>query len=366
MCRTGQLGYHKEKCESCGHIKRHYNSCGNRHCPNCQAVNKQRWLLERSYDLLPVKYFHGVFTVPDELRVLFRFNKKLLYDLLFKTVWETLLSFSLGKPQKMEAKPGLISILHTWNQRMQYHPHIHCIIPAGGINEAGEWKTSKGKKDFLFHVDPLSVKFKKKFLICLVQLYKSGLLNIPPKDKRWNSANNFYKTKSKLFDTKWVVYSKESFGGPGQVLEYLGRYTHKIAISNYRILNITDTHVTFLYFNRKTDKTERETITGEQFILRFLQHVLPKGFSKIRHYGFLSTRSKKNDLVKIRKALQVKHAPVKQELSSREVLIQTTGKDPYVCPECGKDTMVIVEIIPGIRGSPRMFFSKDKKIKLDK
>ncbi len=202
MCRSGKLGSHKERCNSCGHTKVHYNSCGNRHCPNCQGVNKERWILDRQQDLLAVNYFHGVFTVPSELRVLFLYNKKLLYDLLFMCVKETLFEFSLDKRQKMEAKPGLISILHTWNQKIQFHPHLHCIIPAGGINSQGVWKTSKGKDDFLFDVKALSSKFKKKFLHHLVKLYKQNELKIP-KDSLWNTKSNFYKTKSNLYDKNW-------------------------------------------------------------------------------------------------------------------------------------------------------------------
>lgn len=362
-CRTGQLGSHKERCTSCGHKRVHYNSCGNRHCPNCQGVNKERWLIDRSHDLLPVRYFHGVFTVPSELRVLFRYNKKLLYSLLFQCVWETISAFAMDKRQQMEAKPGVIAILHTWNQRMQYHPHIHCIIPSGGITKKGEWKTTKGKDNFLFHVTPLSTKFKKKFLHHLVLLYKTGQLSIPPNDNLWKNASCFYKTKSKLYDKDWVVYSKEAFGGPSQVMEYLGRYTHKIAISNHRILKMTDTHVTFKYLDRKAAKTRTETLKGELFILRFLQHIIPKRFIKIRHYGFLSTRSKKADLSKIRRTLNVAEKPPKQVLTTREVMIQSQGKDPYLCPKCRQDSMVVFEITAGIRGSPRPLFSKDKVIR---
>ena len=364
LCRTGKLGSHREKCSSCGHQKIHYNSCGNRHCPNCQGVNKECWFLDRSYDLLPVKYFHGVFTVPSELRNLFRYNKKLLYSLLFKCSWETIKEFGLDKRQKMMAKTGMIGILHTWNQRMLYHPHLHCIIPGGGINEQGAWKTPKGKSDFLFSVKALSSKFKKKFLHHLVALQKSGKLRLVPKDEHWGTAKKFYETKRKLYNKKWVVYSKESFGGVGQVLEYLGRYTHRIAISNYRILKVTNSHVTFRYLNRKNQKIATETITGEQFILRFLQHVLPKRFTKIRHYGFLSTRSKGIDLPRIRAALKAKNPPAKKKLSNRKLMIKTQGKDPYLCPECQMAEMVVVEVFHGIRGSPMRFFSKDKKVKL--
>ena len=211
---------------------------------------------------------------------------------------------------------------------MQYHPHIHCIIPCGGINEKGEWKTSKGTDDFLFNVRDLSSKFKQKLLSLLVVLYKKGQLKTPPKDKFWNSKSAFYRTKSMLYDIDWVVYAKESFGGPQQVIEYLGRYTHKIAISNYRVLKVTRTHVYFKYLDRKVEKTRVEKVTGERFIQRFMQHVLPKRFIKIRHYGFLSSRTKSEDLKRIRKFLNAKAPDVIIKLSARELMIKTNGVDP--------------------------------------
>ena len=363
-CRTSKLGSHRERCDSCGHKKVHFNSCGNRNCPNCQGVNKERWLLERKYDLLPVKYFHVVFTVPSELRTLFRFNQFTLYNLLFQASKETLFEFGQDPRQKMEAKLGMISILHTWNQRLQYHPHLHCIVPAGGIDQQGHWKTSSGKDDFLFSVQALSEKFKKKFLILLVELYKAGEINLLSKGKLWNNATNFYATKSMLYDRKWVVYTKEAFGGPHQVLEYLGRYTHRIAISNHRIVKMDDSHVTFRYLDREKNKTDFRKVKGEDFIALFLQHVLPKRFVKIRHCGFLSSRSKKKDLLRIRTALGVIFTEEKVKLSCREIIINTTGVDPYLCSKCKKGMMVVIEIIPGNRGSPRRFFAPDKPYNL--
>lgn len=364
-CKTSKLGSHQEQCNTCGHKKVHFNSCGNRNCPNCQGVNKERWLLERQYDLLPVTYFHVVFTVPSELRSLFRFNQKVLYNLLFRASKETLFEFAQHPKQKMEAKLGMIAILHTWNQQMQYHPHLHCIIPAGGIDKQGNWKTSKGDDDFLFSVKALSDKFKKKFLILLVELYKAGEITLlSDTDLAWSNATNFYATKSKLYNKKWVVYCKEAFGGPEQVLEYLGRYTHRIAISNYRIVKVDSTHVTFSYLDRKNNKTALRTVKGEDFVALFLQHVLPKGFVKIRHSGFLSSRSKKQDLHHIQKALDVILEAKTERLSTREVIIKTTGKDPYKCPKCQKGLMVVIKIIPGSRGSPRRFFAPDKPVKL--
>ena len=364
MCRTRKLGSHIEQCTSCGHQRVHYNSCGNRNCPNCQGINIDKWIAARAADLLPVKYFHGVFTIPQELRGLFRFNKVRLYNLLHQCVKETLFEFGTDPRQKMEVKLGVISILHTWTQQMEYHPHIHCIIPSGGVNKKGEWKTSKGKDDFLFSVKALSEKFKKKFLILLTGLFKKGEIRLPAKDRYFNSVFNFYKQKQLLYDKKWVVYAKESFGGPEQVVEYLGRYTHKIAISNHRIVKVTDTHVTFRYLDRIKNKTELKTVTGGRFIQLFIQHVLPRRFVKIRHYGFLSTRSKKKDLEQIRLVLGVENVAAKEVLTTRELLLKTYGKDINLCPKCHQDTMVVIEITGGIRGSPRTFFAKDKKVRL--
>lgn len=356
QCRTGALGSHKQQCSSCGHTKVHYNSCGNRHCPNCQGVNRERWVLKRSEDLLPITYFHGVFTVPRELRSLFLYNKKTLYNLLFRCVWETIQSFSADPRQTMQAKTGMIAILHTWNQKMEYHPHLHCILPSGGIDADGAWKTSRGKTDFLFSVQALSDKFKKKFLILLTGLYKKGELHIPNTVGLWNSPAAFYNTKRTLYNKKWVVYNKPSFDGATQVMEYLGRYTHRIAISNHRIIKVTATHVTFRYLDRCKQKTASQTLTGEAFVLRFLRHVLPKRFTKIRHYGFLSTRSKQSDLTRIRKALAVVAPEKLPKLTAREVLIKTTGVDPFLCPNCKTDSMRLIAVVPPIRGSPKRPF----------
>jgi len=271
-------------------LELHYNSCGNRHCPNCQGVNRERWVLKRSEDLLPITYFHGVFTVPRELRSLFLYNKKTLYNLLFRCVWETIQSFSADPRQTMQAKTGM------------------------------------------------------------------GELHIPNTVGLWNSPAAFYNTKRTLYNKKWVVYNKPSFDGATQVMEYLGRYTHRIAISNHRIIKVTATHVTFRYLDRCKQKTASQTLTGEAFVLRFLRHVLPKRFTKIRHYGFLSTRSKQSDLTRIRKALAVVAPEKLPKLTAREVLIKTTGVDPFLCPNCKTDSMRLIAVVPPIRGSPKRPF----------
>ena len=371
VCKTAALGGHKESCDKCSYSKIHYNSCGNRHCPSCQGVNKERWILERSFDLIPVTYFHCVFTLPSELRRIALFNQKAIYDLLFTTVKDTLLAFGIDPRQKIMGKIGGISILHTWNQQMEYHPHLHVIVPNGGLNKSGQWVTSRGKDNFLFHVKALSKVFRGKFLHRLKLMLSHGQVRLSPDLMISDVPSAAASLIDKLFLKDWVVYSKHAFAGPQQVLEYLARYTHKICISNYRIVNITNTHVSFRYLDRKAKKSKVLTITGQQFVLRFVKHVLPKGFTKIRHFGFLASRCKSFSIQIIRQQLNVDDPPIKpdQRLSARQVMIASSGKDPYRCPCCHKGNLVITKIIPAIRGSPinrhLRFFPKDRIVKLE-
>ena len=354
VCKTAALGGHKESCDSCSYTRVHYNSCGNRHCPSCQGVNKERWILERTYDLLPVKYFHCVFTLPAHIRSLTQYNKKVIYDLLFKVVKDTLLTFGYDPRQKIEGKIGGIAILHTWNQRMEFHPHLHVIVPNGGVTSKGKWVTSRGKNNFLFHVKALSAVFKGKFLDGLKALHQHNQIRLPPDLNTSVVPSVAARLIDQLYKSNWVVYAKQAFAGPEQVLEYLARYTHKICISNYRIFNITDTHVTFRYLDRKAKKSKIKTVTGEQFVMLFAQHVLPKGFTKIRHFGFLAPRCKTKSIALIRSLLKVDSAPEKPDnrLTARQVMMSTTGKDPYKCPCCKTGNLVITKFLQPIRGSP--------------
>lgn len=355
-CRTEQLGGHWKACKNCGDLERHYNSCGNRHCPSCQGVNKERWILERSYDLLPVKYYHVVFTVPAELRNLFYQNQKILYDLLFKCAWETLKDFAADERQGMQAEPGAISILHTWSQKLLYHPHIHMIVPEGGIDKQSKWKTSKGNDKFLFYVPNMASKFRGKFLDNLYKLFLSDKLKLSGELKAISSTSKFYEFKDKLYAKNWVIDCKAAFKSPGSVLEYLGRYTHKIAISNYRIqdINLNSKEVTFSYLDR-TDKNKKKSMTlpADKFIRRFLTHVLPKGYRRIRHHGFLSCRVKKVKIQMIRESLD---APAIERalkrLSVREIMMLTKDVDPLLCKTCKNGLMLAFESIPKIRGKP--------------
>jgi len=352
-CRTHILGGHVTACPSCGNIKVHYNSCGNRHCPQCQGVNKEKWILERQYDLLNVKYFHVVFTLPSELRSICYQNKRLLYNLMFTCAWQTLDDFSKDARQGLMARMGMIAVLHTWTQQLLYHPHIHCIVPAGGIDEDGRWKTSKSKGNFLFHGTALAQTFRGKLMEQLLLLYKQKKLTLEGKIAHLKKYHNFWKLKKKLYETTWVVHTEKPFSNPDSVIEYLARYTHKIAISNYRIKAIDDNEITFTYLDRaNNNRKETMVLPAEKFINRFLMHVLPRGFCKIRHYGFLSTRVKQQCLAQIRENLKMKEKGKMAKLSVKEVLRITKGMDPDLCPECKQGTMICIQELPRLRGSP--------------
>ncbi len=365
LCKTSALGGHRERCDQCAYTRVHYNSCGNRNCPSCQAVNKEKWIYHRQQDLLPVKYFHCVFTVPSELYIYFRYNKKLLYDLMMRSVKDTLLTFGVDPKQGINGKIGSILLQHTWTQQLTFHPHVHCIVPAGGLRANGQWQHSKSKGNFLFPVRAMSRLFRGKLLAGIHKLFRENQLYLTDQ-----MAQEYKFTKNKLYTIEWVTYAKKAFGGPDQVLEYLGRYSHKICISNYRILNISKTHVTFTYLDRRANKSKVKTLKGESFLKLFAEHILPKGFVKIRHIGFLSSRSKKQDLAKARASLGATPPPPKVKMTTREFVKITTGKDPYSCPCCGTGEMVIIGILPAIRGSPirppLRFMPKDRKVNIGK
>ncbi|MDA3866477.1 MAG: IS91 family transposase [Salinivirgaceae bacterium] len=340
-CRTKHMGGHWKVCTNCGETKKHYNSCGNRHCPTCQGINKEKWILEREYDLLPVRYFHVVFTVPAELRVLFICNQKLLYNLLFKSAWKTIDEFAQDPRQRMMAKTGMIAILHTWTQKLLYHPHVHCIVPAGGIDKQNQWKQSKGSSDFLFYTPNVASKFRGKFLSHLNELYQNNKLILNGKANVYKHKKQWCKLKDRLYNTNWVVNCKEPFKGPETVLEYLGRYTHKIAISNYRIKDITQTHVGFPYLDRNDgNKKKYLEIPGEKFISRFLCHIVPYRFVRIRHYGFLSTRTKKQSLQAIRRTLKASQPQKHDKLTIREVIMLVYGQDIHICQTCKQGVLL--------------------------
>lgn len=327
-CRTAELGGHVDKCTECGTVRISYNSCRNRHCPKCQGNKREQWIRARENELLPVPYFHLVFTLPDLLNQLAMHKPKEVYDTLFETAWSTIKTF--GKDEKhLGANAGMISILHTWGQTLMLHPHLHCIVPGGGLTEAGFWKSAKSKGKYLFPVKAMSKVFRAKFVESLKEKFQGLEKNLV----------------NELFKKDWVVYAKRPFGNPMSVIEYLGRYTHKIAISNHRIKNISDGKVTFSYKDyREAAKTKEMTLDAMEFIRRFSLHIIPKRFVRIRHYGILSSTCKRTTI------------PTIKALLPQKVTFKTAGDprqfyNPGICPHCKKDTMVTIERFTG-RGPP--------------
>ncbi|MBU3174923.1 IS91 family transposase [Clostridium estertheticum] len=344
-CRTAELGGHVDECNECGHIRISYNSCRNRHCPKCQTLAKERWLQKRKEDLLPVGYFHIVFTIPQELNFITLTNQKEMYSILFNSVSETLLELSRDK-KYLGAEIGFMSILHTWGQNLMNHPHIHCIVPSGGLTFDGT-KWINPKKDFFIPVKVLSRKFRGKFLFYLKKAYQSNALKYTTGIQELTEKHIFHSFIDKLYKKEWVVYCKPPFGSAEHVLEYLGRYSHRVAISNHRIVNLENGYVIFKWKDyRDNNKEKFMTLTVDEFMRRFFMHVLPRKFVKIRHYGILSNRNRSTKLQKCKEltgAVQSKSENSDVKLSVAELLFKLTGIDINICPCCDKGEMVTKE-----------------------
>jgi hypothetical protein len=349
-CRTSSLGGHVDVCDSCGHERISYNSCRNRHCPKCQWLAKEQWLLERERDLLNIGYFHVVFTVPDSLNSIALQNQKSFYSLLFKAASETLVELSRG-PKYLGAEIGIIAVLHTWGQNLMDHPHVHCIVPGGGLSLNGTHFVQSRKKFFIpFKV--LSRKFKGKFLAFLKEAFQDGNLKFYGQIEPLSGKSKFQALIDTLYQKEWVVYCKKPFKSPWHVLHYLGRYTHRVAISNQRLVNLQDgtgakaSEVTFSWrdYKDKKQSTKLMTLDVSEFIRRFLLHVLPSRFVKIRHYGILSNRNRNRKLRLCQKLTLSKIREV-QKLSTVELLLKLTGLDLRVCPCCGKRTMITKQLL---------------------
>lgn len=341
-CRTAALGYHVYQCENeqCGHIKYQYHSCRDRHCPNCGAVKKQEWIEARMQELLPVKYYHIVFTLPHELNSVILGHRELLFKLLFDASGATLLSFAKDK-KYLGATPGIISVLHTWGQQLSFHPHIHCIVSGGGITDDNEWKAAnKNKWGFLFPIKAMGIVYRAKFLQALQQMITKAAVKLPENIDNKQFFDSLYKKD-------WIVYAKASFGGPHSVIEYLGRYTHKVAISNHRIVSIneqTDT-VTFAYKDYADDgKQKQMTLASNEFIRRFEQHILPKRFTKIRTYGYAANRNRQHRINEVLKKMKLPlhKGLVKVPLKVR--LLEHFGFDMDECPKCKNKTLKLVNV----------------------
>jgi len=341
-CRTSALGGHKDECDTCEAIKISYNSCRNRHCPKCQCLEKERWLESRKQEVLPVNYFHVVFTKPSELSPLSLRNQAVCYSILFKASSETLKELS-GDTKHLGALPGYIGILHTWSQTLIHHPHIHYIVTGGGLSQDGKkWKPCKN--DFFIHVNVLSRVFRGKYLYYLKKAYQDGKLVFPGQIKDLASDKCFKNLLAELYKKEWVVYCKPPFKRSEDVIDYLGRYTHRVAITNNRIEDIEDGKVTFKYRDRQdNDKVKPMTLDASEFIRRFLYHILPDGFMKIRYYGLFSNRHKAGRLKTCRDILGVKQEESKhgyEKESWEDLLYRITGVDPRLCPYCKKGRLV--------------------------
>lgn len=329
-CRTQTFGYHVDVCDTCNHVDTAYNSCRNRHCNKCQGINRRKWVNERLKHLLPVPYHHSVFTLPHYLFPLIRFNQRIIYTLLFDSAAETLMTF--GKdPKWLGAEIGFFGILHTWSQTLWQHPHVHFIVTAGGLSNEGQWIEPKYKSRFLFPVRALSKVFRGKFVQGLKAAYEKGDLILPDGLKSLSHRENFERWIDGLVNRNWVVFNKAPFAGPEKVVKYIGRYTHRVAISNHRILAVDNKGIRFAYKDYKDKaKVKEMTLLPDEFIKRFLWHVLPKRFHKIRHYGFLSNGRCNQKVAQIRRLLR---APEKKNT-------ENNLSEAIECPVCGKGQLI--------------------------
>lgn len=348
ICRTAALGGHVEACDHCGHTQNAYNSCRDRHCPKCQTMVKEKWLNNRKAELLPCSYFHNVFTLPHELNPLIMGNKRIMLALLFTAVKETLQIFARDPQWRLEGQLGFISVLHTWNQKLMAHYHLHCIIPAGALSfDRKKWIGTRTK--YLFKVQSLAKEFQKRYLSKLEKMYRKRQLSFNGRLAEYKDENQFQKLLTALWNKQWITYAKQPFGGPEQVLEYLGRYTHRVAITNNRIIAIDNDLVRFKYRDRSDDNKEKElTLSAYEFIRRFLLHVLPSGFTKIRYYGFLAHANKKTCIELIRTLIGTTIEYAKNLVEDiQEMMLRLTGINIYCCPQCGKGKLVYLGPIGG-------------------
>ncbi len=350
-CRTAALGGHRDACPSCGYQAISYNSCRNRHCPKCQAQARERWLAAREGELLDTGYFHVVFTVPHALNVLALENPRLFYDLLFTAAAQTLLEIA-SDPKHLGAEIGVIAILHTWGQNLLLHPHIHCVIPAGGLSpDHRRWV--RPRYAFFLPARVLSRVFRGKFLAGLKRLHRSKKLQCAGPSAQLADPRQFAKLLRSLHRHDWVVYAKPAFGGPMQVLRYLGRYTHRVAISNHRLLAFDRECVTFRWKDyARSGKQGQMTLTATEFLRRFFLHVLPKGFVRIRHFGFLANRFRASRLTLGRQLLAFSSST---ELQVRTYDLRSESSCLWHCPRCGA-SMIVIQTFTAAELSTCMYF----------
>ena len=351
-CRTAALGGHVEQCDQCHFQRIAYNSCRDRHCPKCQSLARAQWIEDRQAELLDTSYFHVVFTVPEEIATIAYQNKEVVYDILFRATSETLRTIA-ADPKHLGAEIGFFAVLHSWGQNLMFHPHLHCVVPGGGISPDGQrWIACR--RSFFLPVRVLSRRFRRLFVESLEKAFDEGQLKFFSSLQELDDRKAFLRYLAPLRKKKWVVYAKKPFAGPQQVLDYVGRYTHRVAISNNRILNIEDGQVTFRYKDyRHGSQQKTMTLSADEFIRRFLLHVLPAGFHRIRYYGFLGNRYRKEKLQQCRHLLgmillEPGSSTEVAELDYRDRYQALTGSSLWECPACHRGRMIIIgEIPPG-------------------
>jgi hypothetical protein len=336
-CRTAALGAHIERCDHCSHQTIAYNSCRNRHCPKCQSTARDRWLAARSAELLPVPYCHVVFTLPQELSILTLQNPRLLYSMLFRAASETLLTIA-EDPRRLGAHIGFLAVLHTWNQKLLHHPHLHCVVPAGGLSlDRSRWKACRPR--FFLPVKVLSRMFRGKFLAFLGAAYRNNRLRLAGSLTRLKKPTEFARFLSQLRAVNWVVYAKRPFGGPEYVIKYLARYTHRVAIANGRLIEMQKGQVTFRWRDSADGNQQKlMTLDAVEFIHRYLLHILPQGFVKIRHFGFLANRSRRQALALCRSLLPTPTSPPPDALTTTQRRAMERR-----CPICQVGTLHILD-----------------------
>lgn len=359
-CRTSVLGGHVEQCDRCGHQQIAYNSCRNRHCPKCQGMAQARWMEARATELLPIPYFHMVFTLPEEIRPIALQNQRVVYGILFQAAAETLKELA-ADPKHLGAEVGILAVLHTWGSRLDFHPHVHCIVTGGGLSkDHTRWmyckRSRKRKKHFLFPVKVASRVFRGKFIELLKRAYGKGLLAFHGSVAELSETAEFERWLNRSVRNGWVVYAKRPFGSPLRVLKYLARYTHRVAISNGRLRSVQDGRVHFDFKDYADGMKQRTTsLEAEEFTRRFMMHVVPNGFVRIRHYGFLANCHRRERLALCRKLLGVE--PPSQDDHDDDKDRDWNAVDETharCCSACGEGTMIIIEMIytPDAKSKP--------------
>lgn len=349
VCRTAALGGHLERCDECGHERNCFNSCRDRHCPKCQSLARARWIQDRQSELLDVPYFHVVFTVPEEIAAIASQNKKVVYSILFRMTAETLTTIA-ADPEHLGAEIGFFAVLHSWGQNLLFHPHLHCVVPGGGLSPDGQrWIACA--PNFFLPVRVLSRLFRRLFLESLQEAFDSGKLQFLGRLEPLCERLTFVRHLAELKQQEWVVYAKSPFAGPQQVLDYVGRYTHRVAISNNRLLDSENDQVRFQWKDyRIGGDVKTMTLSADEFIRRFLLHVLPNGFQRIRYYGFLGNRYRQAKLAQCRRLLGMHESdqphvePAEEDY--RDQYEDLTGTSLRECPQCKRGRMVLVALLP--------------------